>query len=89
MDNAQVHRHPIIREMIESAGCKLIMLPPFSPDYNLVGLAFGIMKKWIARHHIEFAEAVVAGEIDLFLVYAMSIIGSRQVQSFFKHCGYV
>ncbi|CUS15099.1 unnamed protein product, partial [Tuber aestivum] len=88
MDNAQVHRHSIIREMIEEAGYKLIMLPPYSPDYNPIEIAFSIMKKWIIRHHIEFVEAIVMGEMDLFLVYAMSTISSRQAESCFKHCGY-
>jgi len=67
MDNAQVHRHSIIRDIVEEAGCKLVMLPPYSPDYNPIEMAFGVMKKWIAQHHIEFAEPVVAGEVDLFL----------------------
>ena len=89
MDNAQVHRHSIIRDMIEEAGCKLVMLPPYSPDYNPIEMAFSIMKKWIAQHHIEFAEAVVAGEIDFFFSFAMSTIGSRQAMGFFRHCGYV
>lgn len=89
MDNAQVHRHSIIRDIIEEAGCKLIMLPPYSPDYNPIEMAFSIMKQWIARHHIEFAEAVVAGEMDLFFTFAMSTIGSRQAMGFFRHCGYV
>ena len=89
MDNAQVHRHSIIRDMIEEAGCKLVMLPPYSPDYNPIEMAFSIMKKWIARHPIEFAEAVIAGEMDLFFTFAMSTIGSRQAMGFFRHCGYV
>jgi len=50
MDNAQVHRHSIIRDIVEEAGCKLVMLPPYSPDYNPIEMAFGVMKKWIARH---------------------------------------
>jgi len=87
MDNAQVHRYPIIRDMVEEAGCKLIMLSPYSPGYNPIEMAFSIMKKWIARHHLEFAEAVVAGEMDLFFTFAMSTIGSRQAMGFFKHCG--
>ena len=45
MDNTQVHCRPIIREIIESAGCKLVMLPPYSPDYNPVEIAFSIMKR--------------------------------------------
>ena len=45
MDNTQIHRHLLIRETIESAGCKLVMLPPYSPAFNLIELAFGLIKR--------------------------------------------
>ena len=34
MDNASFHKSKKIRELIESAGCRLIYLPPYSPDFN-------------------------------------------------------
>ncbi len=34
MDNATFHRSQKTRELIESVGCKLIFLPPYSPDLN-------------------------------------------------------
>jgi hypothetical protein len=34
MDNAAFHRSPRTRELIESVGCQLIFLPPYSPDLN-------------------------------------------------------
>ena len=34
MDNASFHKSPKIKQLIESAGCKLIYLPPYSPDFN-------------------------------------------------------
>lgn len=34
MDNASIHRSAKIKEKIESAGCHLIYLPPYSPDLN-------------------------------------------------------
>ena len=89
MDNAQVHRHLIISDIIEEAGCKLSMLPPYSPGYNSIAMAFIIMKNWIAQHHIEFTEGVVAEEMDLCFTFAMSTIESRQAMGFFRHRGYV
>jgi hypothetical protein len=35
MDNASFHKSVTIRNMIEAAGCKLLFLPPYSPDLNL------------------------------------------------------
>ena len=36
MDNARFHKAVAIREAIETAGCKLLFLPPYSPDLNPV-----------------------------------------------------
>jgi hypothetical protein len=34
MDNLTAHKGDRIRELIESAGCGLVYLPPYSPDLN-------------------------------------------------------
>jgi transposase len=34
MDNAAFHKSIKTRELIESVGCKIIFLPPYSPDLN-------------------------------------------------------
>lgn len=34
MDNLPAHKADGIRQAIETAGCKLLYLPPYSPDFN-------------------------------------------------------
>ena len=34
LDNAAFHKSPRTMELIESRGCKLLFLPPYSPDLN-------------------------------------------------------
>ena len=34
MDNASFHKTEKTREIIKNTGCKLIYLPPYSPDLN-------------------------------------------------------
>lgn len=34
MDNAPFHQSPNIRELIENAGCELLFLLPYSPDFH-------------------------------------------------------
>lgn len=34
LDNATFHKSEKIRELINSAGCELLYLPPYSPDLN-------------------------------------------------------
>ena len=50
MDNASFHKSPKVREAIENAGCKLIYLPPYSPDLNPIETFWANMKKWIKYH---------------------------------------
>src|SRR5690606_576695 len=34
MDNLSPHKAPRVRELIEAAGCRLLFLPPYSPDLS-------------------------------------------------------
>ena len=34
MDNAAFHKSEITKLMIEDAGCQLLFLPPYYPDFN-------------------------------------------------------
>jgi hypothetical protein len=34
MDNLSAHKGERVRELIEKRGCKLLYLPPYSPDFN-------------------------------------------------------
>ena len=44
MDNLSSHKGPDVRTMIEQAGAELVFLPPYSPDFNPIGLAFSRFK---------------------------------------------
>jgi transposase len=35
------------KELIESVGCKVIFLPPYSPDLNPIEKFWANMKRWI------------------------------------------
>lgn len=34
LDNASFHRSEKSKQLVEAAGCKLMFLPPYSPDLN-------------------------------------------------------
>jgi transposase len=34
MDNAAFHKSPRIRKIIENIGCRMLYLPPYSPDLS-------------------------------------------------------
>ena len=54
MDNASFHKSAKTIELIESVGCKVIFLPPYSPDLNPIEKFWDNMKRWI-KNKIEKA----------------------------------
>ncbi len=44
MDNLPAHKPAAIREAIQAAGAQLRFLPPYSPDFNPIEMAFSKLK---------------------------------------------
>lgn len=62
MDNLPAHKVNGVRDMIENAGARLFYLPPYSPDFNPIEMAFSKLKtelrKAAARTVVELWEAI-------------------------------
>ena len=56
MDNAAFHKSQKTKELIESVGCKVIFLPPYSPDFNPIEKFWANMKRWIRNTISSFDE---------------------------------
>ena len=69
MDNLPAHKPSAVREAIQDAGAQLRFLPPYSPDFNPIEMAFSklksFLKKTAARKRDDLWEAIAKG-IDLF-----------------------
>jgi transposase len=48
-DNATFHKSVQIKVLIESVGCKLIFLPPYSPDLNPIEHYWAKLEAYIRR----------------------------------------
>lgn len=83
MDNLSSHKGQRVRELIEERGCKLLYLPPYSPDLNPIEEAFskvkGILRKAQARTHGALIEAMSR---------ALTAVRSSDARGFFEHSGY-
>ena len=44
MDNLPAHKVHGVREAIQAVGASLLYLPPYSPDFNLIEMAFSKLK---------------------------------------------
>jgi transposase len=56
MDNASFHKSQRTKDLIESVGCRLLFLPPYSPDLNPIEKFWANMKRWIKGKISEFSE---------------------------------
>jgi transposase len=69
MDNFASHKVAGVREMIEAAGATLLYLPPYSPDFNPIEMAFSKLKaalrKAAARTKADLWDAI-ATAIETF-----------------------
>ncbi|KJV80823.1 DDE superendonuclease family protein [Orientia tsutsugamushi str. UT76] len=57
IDNAAFHKSKKTKELIESFGCKVIFLPPYSPDLNPIEKFSANMKRWIKHQITQFAKS--------------------------------
>lgn len=62
MDNLSSHHRVSIRELIEAKGCRLLYLPPYSPDLNPIEMMFSkvkaLVRGWGKRTVGELVQAV-------------------------------
>jgi transposase len=83
MDNLGAHKGERVRELIEGRGCKLLYLPPYSPDLNPIEEAFskikGVLRQIGARTRETLMEAI--GK-------ALNSVTANDAWGFFAHCGY-
>jgi transposase len=54
MDNATFHKGGRIEELIQNAGCKLLYLPPYSPDLNKIEKCWSWLKSRIRKQRDQF-----------------------------------
>jgi len=50
MDNATFHRENVLREMAEAAGCHVLMLPKYSPDFNKIEPEWANLKTFLRNY---------------------------------------
>ena len=83
MDNLSAHKGERIKELIEERGCKLLYLPPYSPDLNPIEEAFSKIKGILRKAEARSREALVEA-----MGKALDAITRRDARGFFEHCGY-
>jgi len=83
LDNLAVHKQPAVRAAIEASGAQLRFLPPYSPDFNPIELAFAKLKAFIRAARPRTFDHVC----DLIAV-ALGLFTPTECRNFVRHCGY-
>ena len=83
LDNLAVHKQPEVRHAIEAAGAHLRFLPPYSPDFNPIELAFAKLKAFLRSARPRSFDQVCA-----LIATALELFTSTECRNFIRHCGY-
>jgi transposase len=83
MDNLPAHKPPAIRAAIEAAGAELHFLPPYSPDFNPIELAFAKIKALLRK-----AAARTVETLWVAIRNAIDAVTPTDALGFFMAAGY-
>jgi hypothetical protein len=86
MDNAQIHHNGRVAEILESQGCLLLYLPPYSPDLNPIKKGFSIYKLALKQ----FEQLLTGGDNDYDVIdkFVRLIFTSDIIKKLFQGSGY-
>ena len=83
LDNLSVHKMAGLDEVMQRYGTRLLYLPPYSPDFNPIELAFSKLKSWLRT-----AQARTRDRLEDAMRTAAEWITATSAKNWFDHCGY-
>ena len=83
MDNLPAHKVAGVRAAIEAAGARLLYLPPYSPDFNPIELAFSKLKALLRK-----AAARTIDELWQTIAESLDDFTPAQCTNYFAAAGY-
>ena len=83
LDNLPAHKSPKVDELIESAGARVLRLPPYSPDFNPIEMAISKMKALLRKLARRDVPGLLEGVRE-----AMNCITASDARAFMRHSGY-
>jgi transposase len=83
MDNLAVHKVRGVAESVVRAGCRVVYLPPYSPDLSPIECVFAKFKQ-----HLRSAQARTVPALHEAVGHAPAAITAADCRGCFNHCGY-
>ena len=83
LDNLAVHKQPEVRAAIEAVGAQLRFLPPYSPDFNPIEMAFAKLKALMRA-----ARPRTFDHVCQLMATALGLFMPDECANYVTHCGY-
>ena len=83
LDNLPAHKVAGLSDIVAARGARLLYLPPYSPDFNPIELAFSKLKIWLRT-----AQARTHEGLEAAIQAAGEWISQQDAKNWFDHCGY-
>ena len=83
LDNFAVHQQPEVRTAIEQVGAFIRFLPPYSPDFNPIELAFAKLNAFLRAARPRSYEQVCA-----LIAMALDLFTPAECANYIRHSGY-
>lgn len=83
MDNLQAHKGKKVRGLIEERGATVLLLAPYSPDFDPIEEAFSKIKGFLRKAKARSKEGLLEA-----MGWAPKTVTARDAKGWFGHCGY-
>jgi len=83
LDNLAVHKQPEVRAAITAVGAHVRFLPPYSPDFNPIELAFAKLKAFLRAARPRNFDQVIS-----LMAIALKLFTPPECANYIRHCGY-
>jgi len=83
LDNLSSHKSATVEQLVAERGCTLLFLPPYSPDFSPIEMAFSKVKQ-----HLRHIGARTREALEAAISTAIDSITIHDAAGFFRHCGY-
>lgn len=83
LDNLSIHKSEKAQRLIESCGCQLLFLPPYSPDLTPIEEMWSKLKARLRRMGARVREV-----LEEAIAHSLELITAQDAEGWFRHCGY-
>jgi transposase len=83
LDNLSVHKSARAQHLIEAAGCELVFLPTYSPDFNPIEPAFAKLKQHLRKVEARTVDAILTATHQHY-----RDVTPADARSFYQDAGY-